>query len=102
MEKIIKIVSVMSIILLISINFVYAVDMNLTENTSSEGTIQEESVNPSATDFDDKSTISTSTTVKTSNVSDSGLNLSNVLSIILIVVGILVVLLAIAILIKLK
>ena len=69
MKRILKIISILSIMLLISINFVYAVDMNLTENTSSENFLQEESANSStsSTEFDDESTISTSTTVKFTN-----------------------------------
>lgn len=113
MSKIIKKIAIILIFLLISINYVSAVDLNLTEDTYTNtntsvrtSNITKDSENSSYTNTNNTSNNSTtnkpSATVSTSNVSDSGLSLSDIINIFLIVIGILLILLAIAILIKLK
>ena len=123
MTKLEKIISVFFIILTIIINikFVSAVDLNLTEdesyntennysNSSNVSNNDAENTSYNNTDstvnnsnINNNSTITTpSATVKTGNIGDASLNLSNILNIFLIVVGILLILLAIAILIRLK
>ena len=96
MEKILAMVLMFVTILLVSFNFLYvkAVDLNLTENTSS-------STNSSDDEDDDNSTssasnssrsssstnsssLSSSATVKTTNSTESGLGITNILNIILI------------------
>lgn len=102
------------LIILFNCNFVKAVDLNLTENTSfNENTSSTNSnynsnenytsstSNNSNTSYDNSSVVNPpSATV--SSVQSSGLDLSNILNIFLIVIGVLIILLAIAILIKLK
>ena len=94
MEKILAMVLMFVTILLVSFNFLYvkAVDLNLTENTSS-------STNSSDDEDDDNSTssasnssrsssstnsssLSSSATVKTTNSTESGLGITNILNII--------------------
>lgn len=117
MTKIIKTVSSFLLIVLITLSCVNAVDLNLTENitsNTSSSNLAEERTNTSYTNTNsttnytnntsiNNNTITTpSATVSTSNFPESGLGLSNILNIFLIVVGIVLILLAIAILIKLK
>ena len=81
------------ILSLFFVNFapVYATDdinMNITENETSNTTVSASTYTPPTT--------------YTSNSSSSGLDISNILNILLMVIGILLILLSIAILIRLK
>ena len=117
MEKILAIVLMFVTILLVSFNYAYvgAVDLNLTENTSSsssnsadEDDTQNSEDTPtsnyarSSTSSNTKSSLDTSATVKTTSSTETGLGLSSILNIFLICIGILLIFLAIAILIRLK
>lgn len=132
MAKFIKTVFIILItLLLFNINFVSAVDLNITEDNNSSNTTNNTSNNTSSSrnnntvsnntnseENDDDETdytssnsynnVDTSTsdvsgaTVRSGNLPESNLGLSNILSIFLIVIGIILILLAIAILIKLK
>lgn len=117
MQKYAKFFILFIIILFITnINYCYAVNLNLTENTNDTNTLTNTLDDE---DLDDTETDEFSTTSNTSSFSDSayessvsitdlnnlpesGLGLTNILNIFLIVVGILLILLAIAILIRLK
>ena len=93
MSKTFKIISILSIALIILLNCSYiyaAVDMNLTNNTNSTNTSSNNTYS---------NTTSISSPVTTSAFD---LELTNILCIALIVVGILLILLGIAILIRLK
>lgn len=98
MSKLFKLIGVLSIALIVFFNcsYVYsAVDMNLGNNTSSSNT--------SSSNTNSNKTTSTSSTISsTVTTSDFDLELTNILCITLIVVGILLILLGIAILIRLK
>ena len=101
MSKIIKILLIISILFSVCfINFSYAteVDESIDENiTSDEALSTEENLE------DDFSSDSTITSVsQLSNYSEANLELNNILNIILIAIGVLIVLFAIAILIRLK
>lgn len=109
MTKLTKIISsfliTLTIVMAININFVNAVDLNLTENPSNNtSNVNSSNTLDNENNYYANSSITNtpSATVKTGNVADSSLNLSNILNIFLIVVGILLILLAIAILIRLK
>lgn len=117
------IVTILLIILLCGFNFCYAVDLNLTDdtsngneasNTNTENTNSNTDTNSSANTNSNGTTTnnagapistpnggSNSATV-TSSLPESSLGLSTILNILLIVIGILLILLAIAILIRLK
>lgn len=97
MSKIIKILLIISILFSVCfINFSYATEVD--ENiTSDEALSNEENLE------DDFSSDSTITSVsQLSNYSEANLELNNILNIILIAIGVLIVLFAIAILIRLK
>lgn len=120
MSKFLKMFFVVFILLMIILcNFVQAIniDMNLTNTLNSNNTsndVNHNSANTSNslsqnTNADSNShipsnpqTVLQSTTSTLSNLPEANLGLSNILSIILIVIGVLLVFLAIAILIRLK
>ena len=91
---------------------VKAVDLNLTENTSNSNTMINTSdeedylasnyANSSSNANTNPISTTPSATVKTTSSTESGLGLTNILNIFLISIGILLILLAIAILIRLK
>ena len=118
MAKSIKVLSVVLIIFSFVISFygVYATDINLnlpTTNQESNVTASPDLVNstetntyqdtqdivPPSGDSDASSTITPSSV---SGISEEGLGLTNILSILLITVGVILILLAIAIMIRLK
>lgn len=94
-------------VLLISFNSVKAVDLNLTENISSNNSLTN-SVNDDEdlnnTNYSNSTNIASenNSTKVTSVVPESNLGLTNILNFVLITIGILLILLAIAILIKLN
>ena len=112
MSKLLKFISILSVALIILINSSYvfaAVNMDLgnTTNTSSN-TTNSTNTNSSNTNSNNSSsnkttnTSSSSTLSSTVTTSDFDLELTNILCIALIVVGVLLILLGIAILIRLK
>lgn len=105
MSKILNIILVLLLVLLLIYpNFVHAIDvnMNLTNNLSGTNTSQTNITNPSLTNTTGPYS-STSGSISTlNNLPEAELGLTNILCIILIVIGILLILLAIAILIRLK
>ena len=109
MLKSIKIFSILLIIFSIFISFysVYAsnIDMNLVDNQLSENANQVANDNATIPDdetqnTEDLDTITPPTSVGA--VAEEGLSFSNILSILLITVGVILILLAIAIIIRLK
>lgn len=123
LKRIISIFLIFLVVCLMNFISVKAIDLNLTENTSPDGNslnaLNEDAENDynssndtnnatTDTSFDQDATQyvlpgTTSATVKTGNLSSStDLSLTNILNIFLIVVGIILILLAIAILIRLK
>ena len=93
MSKFLKFIVILSVLLIVIFNCSYsfaAVDMNLGNTTNSSGT------NSSG------NTTTSSTISSTVTTSDFDLELTNILCIALIVVGVLLILLGIAILIRLK
>lgn len=108
MSKLLKFIVILSVALIVISNFSYAfaaVDMNLGNTTNSNST-NSNSTNSSTTNSsstNSNSTTSTSSTLSsTVTTSDFDLELTNILCIALIVVGVLLILLGIAILIRLK
>ena len=108
MSKFLKFIVILSVALTVLFNYSYtfaAVDMNLGNNTNSSST-NSNSTNSSTTNSsstNSNSTTSTSSTLSsTVTTSDFDLELTNILCIALIVVGVLLILLGIAILIRLK
>lgn len=114
MSKLVKSLLILFIIFSISIfvNFAYAIDLNLTETingTNSSYVDENEVENDLSSNFSSSNSSSTiedttsSTRVSTvSNLPESNLGLSNILNILLIAVGIILIFLGIAILIKLN
>ena len=123
LKRILSIFLIFLVVCLMNFVSVKAVDLNLTENTSSDinssNTMDEntenyynssnETTNESEDTLVDQESSqdilssTSSATVKTGNLSSStDLSLTNILSIFLIVVGIILILLAVAILIRLK
>lgn len=119
MSKSLKIFFVVFILLMIILsNFVQAtsIDMNLTNTLTSNNISSNINQNISNTSnnfaenrntnslvpSNQQTTFESSTTSSLSNLPEANLGLSNILSIILIVIGVLLILLAIAILIRLK
>ena len=98
MSKLSKIFFIIGILIISSISFAATADMNLSSSTSSQSTSTSSSSTKATNTTPTKST-QYSTTVSASNFD---LQLTNILSICLIVVGVLLILLAIAILIRLK
>lgn len=103
MSKFLKFIVILSVALIVVFNCSYAfaaVDMNLGNNTNSSNT-NSNTTNSSSTNSN--GTTSTSSTLSsTVTTSDFDLELTNILCIALIVVGVLLILLGIAILIRLK
>lgn len=90
------------LILTLSFNFVYATSSN-EENNESTNTVQEDSSSKSSLSTLSPTSSSSITGVSEMNsYSQANLELNNILCIILIAIGILIVLLSIAILIRLK
>lgn len=112
MTKSTKILSLLFIILLFTLNISLATDINMNldpiqDSSNAENVLEEENL---VEDFsneiideeeDSTSTSTPSTTISTlSSVPDEGLSLTNILNILLIVVGVVLILLGIAILIR--
>lgn len=98
MFKIVKTLFFLIIFLLLIANFSFATDinMNLQDNNSISNTLnQQEDLNSNIINSNSSATITSS-----SSVSDDSLGLTNVLNILLIVVGVVLILLGIAILIR--
>ena len=115
MSKLTKLLLIFFIMLFVCINFSYAIDLNLTEQTnnitnanytSEENETNENnntSSNVSSNSIESTDDTISSTRVSTvNNLPESNLGLSNILNILLITVGIVLILLGIAILIKLN
>ena len=109
----ILLLAIIFMVMIFNLNFVKGVDLNLTENITNsyaENVEEEDTATNTTTSTSkrnstssDSSTLATSSaTVKTTSSTEAGLGISNVLNILLISVGILLILLAIAILIRLK
>lgn len=115
MKKLLTISLILLIIFMVfALNFVQAmgINMNLTANTSTDNTTIEDDTN-TMTDPENSSTtdhlsptttnLNNSASVSTLNqLPESSLGLNNIINIILIVIGVLLILLGIAILIRLK
>ena len=104
MKKVTKIMCIVAILALILVSNVYAtgINMNMTENETANTTSTRQSsptrqTTVNATNNNSAATVST---VQESNI-DDGLGLTNILNILIIVVGVVLILLAIAILIRL-
>ena len=95
MKKFVSILAIFFILIMFVSNYVFSAELNLTENTID---FQNNSVTRSTSD----AITNPSATITTGNMADSGLTLSNILNIFLIVIGILLILFAIAILLRLK
>lgn len=95
MKKIISILAIFFILIIFVLNYAFGADLNLTENSIN-------SQNTSVTRNSSDTITNPSATITTGNMADSGLSLSNILNIFLIVIGILLILFAIAILLRLK
>ena len=110
MSKIIKILLIylISFILIANFNFIFAsdIDMNLTENlteSSNEESNEESNENFIMSPVDEQETFGETTSPSSiGSISDDGLSMTNILNIILITIGILLILFAIAIIIRLK
>lgn len=116
MKKSIKILSILFVTLLFVVSFSYATDINMnlqsvndsqTLNTSYNNSYSNNaSQNTTSGQTSNNSTVlssTSSTTVSTSSSnSDEGLSFTNILNILLIVVGIVLILLGVAILIRMK
>lgn len=104
MYKTIKIFLILFLIIALSFNFVYATSPSET-NSTNEISEQENSDVVNDTTDTPMSTLSPSSVTSVSNVNSyeqANLQLNNILSIILIAIGVLLILFAIAILIRLK
>lgn len=75
---------------------------NSSSNTNTSNTTDDNSTNSSYTNTNSSSTNSTPSAMITNSIPESDLGLSNILNIFLIVIGVLLILLSIAILIRLK
>jgi len=108
MKKYIKIFSIILVMLVFAINIykVSANDINITSNSADNNTIAGDNVSNSVTGNEDENNSGIFTDqLSASNVGaieEEGLSLSNIISILVITVGIILILLAIAILIRLK
>lgn len=107
MSKLLKSVFILAIALITIFNCSYvfaAVDMNLNNTNTSSNTSNTNSTNNTSTTNTNKVSNSSNSSQFSTAVSTSGfdLQLTNILSICLIVVGVLLILLGIAILIRLK
>ncbi len=111
MLKTTKIFILCFIFILFSLTFVYGIDMNLTDNNENnilnelENTAQETNndLNTNGNEANqDNNGQNTDSKVGLSSLPESNLGFANILNILLIVVGIILILLAIAILIRLK
>ena len=105
MKKNIKTICIVAVMLLMLVSSVYAtgINMNMTENEIANTTTNIERTNQASTNTRNETTRDVSTTVSTIQESsvDDGLGLTNILNILIIVVGVVLILLAIAILIRL-
>lgn len=104
MKKVL-VVSLLFLLLFISNLSVFAINMDLPINTETESNeiVENETVNESSTTNTVRRNSSTpSSTVVTNNSEDEVLTLENILSIVLIVIGILLILLGIAIIVRFK
>lgn len=116
MARTIKLLSIVLVFLLCMINFSFATDinMNLQENTVNvNNTVNETTMNNTTTRTESNETSNTergsilsddntpsATVTSASSVSDDTLGLTNILNILLIVIGVVLILLGIAILIR--
>ena len=111
MSKFIRVFSIVLIIFSLVINFysVYAssIDMNLA--TNADNSIENNIANNSEDSLQDTNNMTSATTTNdevspssVGSISEEGLGLSNILSILLITIGVVLILLAIAIIIRLK
>lgn len=100
MLKTIKILIITFIISLLFFNYVYAMDINMNLSTNTDNT-SSTVANNTSTDYL-SSTFNDDYSVSLSSMPEFELGLGNILNIILIVIGILLILLGIAIMIRLK
>lgn len=104
MKKVTRTVCIVAMMLLILVSSVYAtgIDMNMTENETANttSTRQSSTTRQTAVNATTNSPSTTVSTIQESNI-DDGLGLTNILNILIIVVGVVLILLAIAILIRL-
>ena len=104
MKKVTRTVCIVVMMLLILVSSVYAtgIDMNMTENetVNTTSTRQSSTTRQTAVNATTNNQSTTVSTIQESNI-DDGLGLTNILNILIIVVGVVLILLAIAILIRL-
>ena len=104
MKKVTKIICIVAILALILVSNVYAtgINMNMTENETANttSTRQSSTTRQTTVNATNNNSAATVSTVQESNI-DDGLGLTNILNILIIVVGVVLILLAIAILIRL-
>lgn len=104
MKKVTKIMCIVAILTLILVSNVYAtgINMNMTENETANtiSTRQSSTTRQTTANATNNNSTATVSTVQESNI-DDGLGLTNILNILIIVVGVVLILLAIAILIRL-
>ena len=103
MKKVLIFSIIFAILMLFASTLVYAseIDMNLTDGSSSDSTVYGSS-NPADTPREQSTVSPTQFPSTSAALSETNLTLSNILNIILIVLGILLVLFAIAILLRLR
>ena len=104
MKKVTKIMYIVAILALILVSNVYAtgINMNMTDNETANttSTRQSSTTRQTTVNATNNNSAATVSTVQESNI-DDGLGLTNILNILIIVVGVVLILLAIAILIRL-
>ncbi len=106
MKTSIKVFAILFVILLCMVTFSFATDinMNLSSDNSQveENTLSNESANEMSTNRPNSTLTTTPSTTVSSAVKEETLSFSNILNIILIVVGVVLILLGIAILIRMN
>ena len=107
MTKLMKYSAILTMIFLFisTVSFATDIDMNLGNSASSDATMDSTNVledTNTAQSATTSNTVTTITSVTNSANTDEGLTLNHILNILLIVVGVVLILLAIAILIRLK